>query len=1127
MGPTLMGIMPVNYVAYFNARIAKGSLRAQAWGSRTCSASFVCMAAMFGRKVQWTVARLFTFSSTAMVERDTKYGKIAFAAAVVAALIGVCVLIGWSFQIGAFKTPIAGTVAMNPATALAFILAGASLGLSLQAQGRRNSRLWFILAARGCAAAVALIGLLRLAAIIFGWDVGVDQWLFPVQVSNQLLIPSRIAPNAAICFFLLGSALLFAERQERPVRIVTEIFIISVGFASLLAVLGYVYGVQWFYRVGAYIPMAVNTGIAFIVVVVAFLLSHTDNGLWAIFATDCAGGTIARRLLPAAVLVPAGLGWLTRQGERGGFYPMDFGEALFAVGNIVVLTVLVAWSVKKLFRADAGRKIAEESLQHSQTLARMAGRLSSMGGWSVELPRCKVLFSDEVCAIHEVAPGFAPTVEEAIHFYAPEFRASISVAFETCVRDGTAFDTELQIITGSGRRVWVRSIGEAERDANGVIRRVQGAFQDISQRKAAEAETRALAGRLTTTLESLTDGFFTLDREWRFTYVNLEAEKMFKHSREELLGNHIWAKFPEAQGTLFQHEYERAMRDNTAVQFESFYPAMDSWFDARAYPSPQGLAVYFRDITAIRQAGEAVRLLSSAVEQSKESIVITDAELDLPGPRILFVNPAFTKMTGYTAEEAIGKTPRILQGPRTDRSVMSRLRHNLQRDEAFAGETINYRKDGKEFGIEWQIAPIRSSSGNVTHFVAIQRDITERKSLEAQLFQSQKMETVGKLAGGIAHEFNSILTTIMGHSELLSTNLPARDALRKSADEIRSVAERAATLTRQLLAYGRKQILRPEILDLNSVLADMEITLRHLMRRGGEVRLEPAAGLQAVKADAGQIEHVIMNMAMNAADAMTQGGTLTLGTSNVTLDQEYVTRFPELKPGEYVMLSIKDTGTGMSEEIKGRIFEPFFTTKGVGEGTGLGLSTCYGIIKQSGGHVSVQSEVGRGTIFKIYLPPVKQKTTILAQHPDSNEMPRGTETILLVEDDSIWREMSATLLGQLGYRVLEAANGLEALNLQQQSKVTPIDLLITMVGMSNLDGMEFAKRVRQFDPNTRILFTSTSSESTVVHQQILHRGGAYLQKPFTPSRLAHKLREVLDEKTPNNSPHAGHAGGLA
>jgi CheY-like chemotaxis protein len=334
-------------------------------------------------------------------------------------------------------------------------------------------------------------------------------------------------------------------------------------------------------------------------------------------------------------------------------------------------------------------------------------------------------------------------------------------------------------------------------------------------------------------------------------------------------------------------------------------------------------------------------------------------------------------------------------------------------------------------------------------------------------------------------------------------------------------------LTRQLLAYGRKQILRPEILDLNSVLADMEITLRHLMRRGGEVRLEPAAGLQAVKADAGQIEHVIMNMAMNAADAMTQGGTLTLGTSNVTLDQEYVTRFPELKPGEYVMLSIKDTGTGMSEEIKGRIFEPFFTTKGVGEGTGLGLSTCYGIIKQSGGHVSVQSEVGRGTIFKIYLPPVKQKTTILAQHPDSNEMPRGTETILLVDDDSIWREMSATLLGQLGYRVLEAANGLEALNLQQQSKVTPIDLLITMVGMSNLDGMEFAKRVRQFDPNTRILFTSTSSESTVVHQQILHRGGAYLQKPFTPSRLAHKLREVLDEKTPNNSPHAGHAGGLA
>ena len=320
-----------------------------------------------------------------------------------------------------------------------------------------------------------------------------------------------------------------------------------------------------------------------------------------------------------------------------------------------------------------------------------------------------------------------------------------------------------------------------------------------------------------------------------------------------------------------------------------------------------------------------------------------------------------------------GKTPRILQGPGTDRTVLDRLRQNLERGEGFEGEAINYRKDGTEFDVQWQIAPIRNASGTITHFVANLRDITERKRLEAQLFQSQKMETVGKLAGGIAHEFNSILTAIIGQSELLLGDLPAGSPLAKSATEISKAADRAATLTRQLLAYGRKQFLQPETLDLNRVIAGMEGMLRHLMGGDVDTQIVPAAGLQAVKADAGQIEQVIMNMAINARDAMPNGGKLTLETANVSFDEESVGRYPELKPGDYVMLAITDTGTGMSEEVKARVFEPFFTTKGVGQGTGLGLSTCYGIIKQSGGHISVYSELARGTTFKIYLPQVERK----------------------------------------------------------------------------------------------------------------------------------------------------------
>jgi signal transduction histidine kinase len=267
------------------------------------------------------------------------------------------------------------------------------------------------------------------------------------------------------------------------------------------------------------------------------------------------------------------------------------------------------------------------------------------------------------------------------------------------------------------------------------------------------------------------------------------------------------------------------------------------------------------------------------------------------------------------------------------------------------------------------------------------------------------METVGKLAGGVAHEFNSILTAIIGQSELLLGDLPAGSPMAKSATEISKAAGRAATLTRQLLAYGRKQLLQPETLDLNQVMASMEGMFHHLMGGDVDTQIVPALDLQTVKADAGQIEQVIMNMAINARDAMPNGGKLTLETANVSFDQESVGRYPELKPGDYVMLAITDTGTGMSEEVKARVFEPFFSTKDVGQGTGLGLSTCYGIIKQSGGHISVYSELARGTTFKIYLPQVEQQTKIPIERLASPDLPRGTETILLVEDDLALREM--------------------------------------------------------------------------------------------------------------------------
>jgi PAS domain S-box-containing protein len=481
--------------------------------------------------------------------------------------------------------------------------------------------------------------------------------------------------------------------------------------------------------------------------------------------------------------------------------------------------------------------------------------------------------------------------------------------------------------------------------------------------------------------------------------------------------------------------------------------------------------------------------------------------------QVHYVSPAFEQIWGHSVETLYADARQWCDAiaPEERERVLATFGRLMADAQSVSEEFRITRPNGEVRWISSRGFPVRDAAGNVIRLTGIASDITRRKQFESQLLQSQRMETVGKLAGGIAHEFNSILTAILGQSELLLGELPAGSPLAKNATEIIRAASRAAVLTRQLLAYGRKQILQPEDLDLNKVIASMKGMFDHLM--GGEVdtQIIPCPGLKAVQVDAGQIEQVIVNMAINARDAMPNGGKLTLETANVSFDQESVGRYPELRAGDYVMLAITDTGVGMSEEVRPRIFEPFFTTKEVGQGAGLGLSTCYGIVKQSGGHISVYSEPGRGATFKIYLPQVEQQTKIPIQRLNSPDLPRGTETILLVEDDPALREMAGTLLKRLGYTVLAAANGIEALSLKQQRGIGHIDLLFTDVVMPHMSGKELADRMRVLYPHTRILFTSAYTENAIVHQGVLEKGVALLQKPFTPSALAQKLRKVLDQ----------------
>ena len=427
-------------------------------------------------------------------------------------------------------------------------------------------------------------------------------------------------------------------------------------------------------------------------------------------------------------------------------------------------------------RAGAARQeAAEERASQDQGLLRMAVRVSRVGAWQVDLASNFLTWSEGTAEIHDEPPGFCPSIKVAIDYYIPEHREVISEAFQSCVKEGVAFDLELQIVTAKGRHISVRSMGEAVVYSGGVIVRVQGALQDISDRKSAEAEASRTAARLESTLESITDAFYTLDAEGRFTYLNREAERILQRSRESLLGQSSWEGIADSIGAEFKCECRRAIGEGVRIQMESFYEPLGIWLSIRAYPSSEGLAVYLQDITAQHETQQALRMLGAAVEQAKESIVITDAQILLPGPRILFVNPAFTAMTGYEPSEVLGKTPRILQGPATNRVVIQRLRRAMEQGEEFEGEVVNYRKDGTEFHLEWRVAPLRDQEGKITHFVALQRDVTERKQAEAALENAHRLlrdasrqAGMAEVATGVLHNVGNVLNSVNVSATLIA-----------------------------------------------------------------------------------------------------------------------------------------------------------------------------------------------------------------------------------------------------------------------------------------------------------------------------------------------------------------------
>jgi PAS domain S-box-containing protein len=506
---------------------------------------------------------------------------------------------------------------------------------------------------------------------------------------------------------------------------------------------------------------------------------------------------------------------------------------------------------------------------------------------------------------------------------------------------------------------------------------------------------------------------------------------------------------------------------------------------------------------------ETQQRLSTAVEQSAEAVMITDTE-----GTILYVNPAFEQISGYRRLEALGHTPRILKSGKQDDLFYRNLWQTITEGRMWHGRFTDRKQDGTFYIGDTTITPVRNQAGDLTNYVASMRDVTREVQLEEQFHRSQKMEALGRLAGGIAHDFNNLLTVILLSTRLVQRRLGPENSVETFVQQIQKATERAADLTKQLLRFSRREIIELQVLDLNQLVSDLSQMLRSLMGEDIEFVMALAKDPWPVRVDPAQMEQVIMNLVVNARDAMPGGGALTIETANAVFEEAYAASHPDTQPGRYLMLAVKDTGVGMEEEVKAHLFEPFFTTKEPGRGTGLGLSTVFGIVKQNRGQIQVDSEVGQGTTFRIYLPCAEVRDSSLSPRAfpaGAPTTPRGSETILLVEDAADVLRLEAEALSAQGYRVLTAGNGLEALEVSKGCDGF-IDLLITDLVMPKMGGVDLVEQLQPQRPGMQVLYVSAYADRPLVEQIMSEETVAFLGKPFTIEDLSRKVRTLLEDR---------------
>lgn len=616
--------------------------------------------------------------------------------------------------------------------------------------------------------------------------------------------------------------------------------------------------------------------------------------------------------------------------------------------------------------------------------------------------------------------------------------------------------------------------------------------------------------------DGTTDAVFVKDLQGRYLMINSAGAGFVGKQVEEILGKTDRELFSaDTAGAIMQMDQKVMVQGIT----QTYEERGTSNGISRLYLATKGpyrdvhgeiigLLGISRDITERKRAEEEIRQSQQKLRIHFEHTPLAVVEWDLDF-RVATWNPSAERIFGYSRQEAVGQHARFIVPTQYWPQVDSVWRALLKQQGRARSTNDNVTKDGRTISCEWYNTPLIDDTGKVLGVASLVQDVTERVALEEKLRQSQKMEAVGRLAGGVAHDFNNLLTIILGYSQILADGLPQGSRLADSTKQIKSAADRAAGITRQLLAFSRKTVLLPHVINLNDIVLNLDFLLRRLIGEDIEVFTAAAKDLGSVKADPSQVEQILMNLALNARDAMPHGGKLTVETSNVTLDGRYVRDHQSVESGRYVMLAVSDTGEGMTAETQARIFEPFYTTKEVGKGTGLGLSMVYGIVKQSGGYIWVYSEPGQGSTFKIYFPRVDEPAELLEPEKHVQKVQRGTETILLVEDDEQLRELSSSVLTNCGYNVLVASSPEQGLTICKAS-ANEIRLLVTDVVMPRMNGRQLAEQVLKIHPEMKVLYISGYTNNAIGHYGVLDPGLWFLPKPFTLSDLVEKVREVLD-----------------